>query len=95
MPPSVLEIGQKRRANECGSANGNHAGDKPDADDKADAAKRLGAVVLSSAQLIGRQMAREDFEKSLRAANDNQRDKSWKSGSIIRTMNNVHIPFLR
>lgn len=38
---------------------------------EADASARLDAVVLSIARLIGRRMAREDFEKAMRAAYDN------------------------
>ncbi|HCL4035386.1 hypothetical protein IAP83_15330 [Pseudomonas aeruginosa] len=37
----------------------------------ADASERLDAVVLTIARLIGRRMAREDFENAMRAANDN------------------------
>jgi hypothetical protein len=33
--------------------------------------ERLDAVVLSIARLVGRRMARENFEKAMRAANDN------------------------
>ncbi|MFE3839620.1 hypothetical protein [Pseudogemmobacter sonorensis] len=33
--------------------------------------ERLDAVVLTIVRLIGRRMAREDFEKAMRAANDN------------------------
>ncbi|RWR26336.1 hypothetical protein D2T29_20800 [Sinirhodobacter populi] len=36
-----------------------------------DTAERLDAVVLTIARLIGRRMAREDYEKTMRAANDN------------------------
>lgn len=50
--------------------NDNHApGAEPGA--KGDAGARLDAVVLSIARLIGRRLAREDFEKAMRAANDN------------------------
>ncbi|MDX7767063.1 hypothetical protein [Aeromonas caviae] len=41
------------------------------AGNEADASERLDAVVLTIARLIGRRMAREDFEKAMRAANDN------------------------
>ncbi|MCZ3379054.1 hypothetical protein [Rhizobium sp. AG207R] len=62
--------------------DGNHSDrDRPANDDrspveeegagKADASEKLDAVVLSIARLIGRQMAREDFE-TLWAANDNR-----------------------
>jgi hypothetical protein len=49
---------------------------KPDApeepaDAQQDARQRIDAVVLCIARLIGRQMAREDFER-LAAVNDNQ-----------------------
>lgn len=52
-------------------ANDNHRPDGRDAGREADAAERLDAVVLTIARLIGRRMAREDFEKAIRAANDN------------------------
>lgn len=52
-------------------ANDNHPPDGQDAGKRADASARLDAVVLSIARLIGRRMAREDFEKAMRAANDN------------------------
>ena len=51
-------------------ANDNRAPDGQDAGHEADAAERLGKVVLS----IGRQIAREHFE-ALQAANDNQPPK--------------------
>lgn len=43
------------------------------AEDKqgAGASEQLDAVVLSIARLIGRRMAREDYAKAMRAANDN------------------------
>ncbi|WP_147272218.1 hypothetical protein [Phyllobacterium salinisoli] len=37
----------------------------------AEASERLDAVVLFIARLIGRRMAREDYEKAMLAANDN------------------------
>lgn len=53
-------------------------------DDDSDIApwQRLDRVVLSIARLIGRQMAREDFER-LRAANDNApgRPKATEDGA--------------
>lgn len=52
-------------------ANDNCPPEGQDAGHEADAAERLDAVVLSIARLIGRRMAREDFEKAMRAANDN------------------------
>ncbi len=52
-------------------ANDNRPPDGQDAGRGADASERLDAVVLSIARLIGRRMAREDFEKAMRAANDN------------------------
>lgn len=42
-----------------------------DAADDTDFAAQLDAVVLTIARLIGRRMAREDFEKAMHAANDN------------------------
>ncbi|MFC3061662.1 hypothetical protein [Paenirhodobacter populi] len=52
-------------------ANDNHPLNGQGAGNAADAAERLDAVVLTIARLIGRRMAREDFEKAMRAANDN------------------------
>ncbi|MFD2252103.1 hypothetical protein FHS82_003520 [Pseudochelatococcus lubricantis] len=52
-------------------ANDNRPPDGQEAGNVADAVERLDAVVLSIARLIGRKMAREDFEKAMRAANDN------------------------
>ena len=51
-------------------ANDNHPPDGRDGRET-DACERLDAVVLTIARLIGRRMAREDFEKAMRAANDN------------------------
>ena len=52
-------------------ANDNRPPDGQEAGNEADASERLDAVMLSIARLIGRRMAREDFEKAMRAANDN------------------------
>ena len=52
-------------------ANDNHPRGEQDAEGKIEAFERLDAVVLSIARLIGRRMAREDFEKAIQAANDN------------------------
>lgn len=52
-------------------ANDNHPPHGQDARGEADVGERLDTVVLSIARLIGRRMARQDFEKALRAANDN------------------------
>lgn len=51
-------------------ANDNRAPNGQDAGNEADASARLDAVVLTIARLIGRRMAREDFE-ALQIANDN------------------------
>lgn len=48
-------------------ANDNH----PPDGQEAGASERLDAVVLTIARLIGKRMAREDFEKAMHAANDN------------------------
>ncbi|SIT77900.1 hypothetical protein [Pontibaca methylaminivorans] len=53
-------------------ANDNRPPDGQEAGREVDASERLDAVVLSIARLIGRRMAREDFEKAMRAANDNK-----------------------
>ena len=47
-------------------------GHAPAANDNGTAATRIDAAVLTLARLIGRQMAREAFER-LSAANDNRR----------------------
>lgn len=52
-------------------ANDNHSPDGQEARGDAGACERLDAVVLSIARLIGRRMAREDYEKTMCAANDN------------------------
>lgn len=52
-------------------ANANCAPDGRDAGSETDAAERLDEVVLIIARLIGRRMAREDYDKAMRAANDN------------------------
>ena len=54
-----------------GPANDNRPADGPDAGRAAEASERVDAVVLAIARLIGRRMAREDFEKAMRADNDN------------------------
>lgn len=53
------------------AANDNRRPDGRDAGKEADASERLDAVVLTIARLIGRRMAREDYERVARAANDN------------------------
>ncbi|NJL50325.1 MAG: hypothetical protein HC909_01000 [Blastochloris sp.] len=58
-------FGRERPANDNRAPNGQDAGRV------ADTAERLDAVVLTIARLIGRRMAREEFEKVMRAANDN------------------------
>lgn len=60
----------KRRGRE-GPANDNNPPDGQDAGGGADASAQLDAVVLIIARLIGRRMAREDYESVMRAANDN------------------------
>lgn len=53
-------------------ANDNRPPSGQDAGRGADASEQLDKVVLSIARLIGRHMAREDFEKAMRAPNDNK-----------------------
>lgn len=60
----------KRRGGE-GPANDNCPPGSQDTGRKTDAVERLDAVLLTIARLIGRRMARANFEKALRAANDN------------------------
>lgn len=53
----------------CGrerAANDNCDADGPDSE----ALRKVDAVALRLARIIGRRMAREDFEKAMRAAND-------------------------
>ena len=52
------------------AANDNRPPGGQESEGTADAFQRLDAVVLTIARLIGRRMAREDFE-ALQAANDN------------------------
>lgn len=52
-------------------ANDNRPPDGQNVGDAADAFRRLDTVVLTIARLIGRRMAREDYEKAMCAANDN------------------------
>lgn len=62
-----------RRSGRGEPANDNRPPDDV-AVDNADASERVDAVVLTIARLIGRQIAREQFE-ALRVANDNQPPK--------------------
>ena len=52
-------------------ANDNCPPDGKSAGSDVHASERLDKVVLSIARLIGRRMAREDFEQAMHAANDN------------------------
>ncbi|SFY33641.1 hypothetical protein SAMN04244548_03651 [Paracoccus pantotrophus] len=52
-------------------ANDNRPVGSQDPGRESDAVERLDAVVLTIARLIGRRMAREDYENAMRAANDN------------------------
>lgn len=62
--------GSRGRAGEI-PANANCAPNQRDAGNETDAGQRLDEVVLIIARLIGRRMAREDYDKAMRAANDN------------------------
>ncbi len=53
-------------------ANDNDSANGPDPE----ALRKLDAVARRLARIIGRRMAREDFEKTIRAANDNQPSRS-------------------
>lgn len=66
------EDGRKQPARD-GPASDNHPPDNQDAgaEGEVDTFRQLDAVVLTIARLIGRKMAREDYEKALCAANDN------------------------
>jgi len=63
--------GDEKRSPREGPANDNQPPSGQDAGTQTEAFERLDAVVLSIARLIGRRMAREDFEKAAQAANDN------------------------
>lgn len=52
-------------------ANDNCSPDGKNAGNELHLSERVDKVVLSIARLIGKQMAREDFEQAMRAANDN------------------------
>lgn len=65
MVDDAKRSGRKKPANDNGPPDGQDAGNE------VDAPERLDAVVLTIARLIGRRMAREDFEKAMQAANDN------------------------
>ena len=52
-------------------ANDNCPPGNQDTGHESDAVERLDAVVLIIARLIGRRMARADYETAMRAANDN------------------------
>lgn len=61
------------------AANDNPAPDGPGTGSDADAFERLDKVVLSIARLIGRRLAREDYEKAVHAVNDNK-ESSGRTG---------------
>lgn len=54
------------------AANDNGSADSP----SPETLRRVDAVALKLARIIGRRMAREDFEKVMQAANDNMPPKS-------------------
>jgi len=62
------------------AANDNGGADGPDPE----AQRKVNDVALQFARIIGRRMAREDYEKAMRAANDNAPksgdDNALKSG---------------
>ena len=66
-------------------ANANCAPTGRDAGSETDAAERLDEVVLIIARLIGRRMAREDYKKAMRAANDNALPARDGAGPVSRT----------
>lgn len=65
------------------SANANCAPDGRDAGSEANTVERLDEVVLIIARLIGRRMAREDYDKAMRAANDNAPPARDGAGPVI------------
>lgn len=64
-------------------ANANRPPNEQDAGNETDAGQRLDEVVLIIARLIGRRMAREDYDKALRAANDNAPPARDGAGPVI------------
>lgn len=72
-------IDDEKRSGTGRPANDNPAPDGPGTGSDADAFGRLDEVVLSIARLIGRRMAREDYEKAMHAANDNA-ESSGRTG---------------
>ncbi|NMA97536.1 MAG: hypothetical protein GX970_05385 [Phyllobacteriaceae bacterium] len=58
-------------------ANDNDGADGPEPE----ALRKVNAVALRLARIIGRRMAREDFEKAMHAANDNVPSKSRTDAS--------------
>lgn len=60
----------KRRGGE-GPANDNCPPGNQNTGHESDAVERLDAVVLIIVRLIGRRMARQDYENAMRTANDN------------------------
>lgn len=67
------EVGDGKKCGRKKPANDNRPPNALDAGCETGAFERLDSVVLSIAWLIGRRMAREDYENVLRAANDNNR----------------------
>lgn len=76
---------RERPANDNRSRDGSseHSLEQPDPKSKAVAAERLDKVVLSIARLIGRRMAREDFNTQ-QAANDNEASSNVSRTTSVR-----------
>ena len=72
--------GEGKRTGRTKAANDNRAPAEEDARATPDATERLDVVALAIARLIGRRMAREDYEKAICAANDNMRPSSGETG---------------
>lgn len=66
-----MEKGDGKQPARDRPANDNHPPNGQSVGSEADTFQKLDAVVLTIARLIGRKMAREDYEKTLCAANDN------------------------
>ncbi|KRW97788.1 hypothetical protein [Paracoccus sp. MKU1] len=74
--------GSTGRAGEI-PANANRPPDGRDAGNETDVGQRLDEVVLIIARLIGRRMAREDYDKAMRAANHNAPPAREGAGPVI------------
>ncbi|CAM3945877.1 hypothetical protein [Paracoccus yeei] len=73
--------GSPGRAGEM-PANANRPPNEQDAGTETDVTQRLDEVVLTIARLIGRRMAREDYDKAMCAGNDNTPPARDEAGPV-------------